>query len=69
MLLRSPFAPIRYVSPKRPLVRMVHTPVEWSSVWIQSRTFSPLPYSFGRNPSRMFVIWRGMNFSTCWYGP
>ena len=19
--------------------------------------------------SRMFVIWRGMNFSTCWYGP
>ena len=28
-----------------------------------------LPYSFGLSPSRMFVIWRGMNFSTCWYGP
>ena len=26
---------------------MVHTAVEWSSAWIQSRTFSPLPYSFG----------------------
>ena len=42
---------------------------EWSFAWIQSRTFSPLPYSFGRIPSITLVIWRGMNFSTCWYGP
>ena len=48
MLFCSPSAPIRFVSPTRPLVRIVHTPELWSSVWIQSRTFSPLPYSFGR---------------------
>ena len=27
------------------------------------------PYSLGRMPSMTFVIWRGMNFSTCWRGP
>ena len=48
MLFRSPSAPIRYVSPIRPFVRIVHTPELWSSVWIQSRTFRPYPYSFGR---------------------
>ena len=55
-LFRSPSAPIRYVSPIRPRVRTVHTALEWSSVWIQSRTFNPSPYSFGRTPVRMFVI-------------
>jgi len=48
---------------------IVHTAELWSSTWIQSRTFSPVPYSLGRTPSITLVIWRGMNFSTCWYGP
>ena len=69
MLLISPFAPTRYVSPIRPCVRIAHTAVQWSSTLIQSRTAEPVPYSFGRIPARIFVICRGMNFSTCWYGP
>ena len=32
------------------------TAEQWSSTCSQSRTFSPSPYSFGRTPSRMFVI-------------
>ena len=48
---------------------MRSTAAEWSATWIQSRTFSPAPYSLGRCPVSTLVIWRGMNFSTCWYGP
>ncbi len=55
-LLRSPSAPMRYVSPLRPASMIVQTALLWSSTWIQSRTFAPAPYSRGRRSTSTLVI-------------
>ena len=66
LLVLSPFDPIKYVSPKFPLSIIASIPEQWSLIWIQSLTSSPVPYTLIESPKIALVICLGINFSTDW---
>ena len=63
-------APMLKVSPSTPgWVSSVTSAEQWSSTWIQSRRFSPVPYTGSGWSSIAFVTNSGTSFSGYWRGP